>query len=184
LKKLISLNALLIFLAATLTFAHVEPERARAAKFSSVYTNLKTQCASALTKKEEKEAEAMGQDIPFICKGYGGYEIYLGSHGAFTQLRVERKTDKESVVTETLHISDPIYNQKVEWRLADGQPFAVIFRRDLNDEPDDPANVKKIGEALRVIGLKDKNIDFWVDVKKFANPNEEARKLADAAYTK
>jgi len=184
LKKLVTINALLIFLAAGLTLAHVKAEATRAAKFSSVYTDLKTQCASALSRKEEKESEAMGEDIPLLCKGYGGYEIHLASHAAITQLQVQRKADKEAVLTETMYFSDPIYTRKVEWRLADGQPFAVIFRRDIHDETDDPATAKKIGEALRVIGLKDKKIDFWVDVKKFANPNEEARRLADGAYAK
>jgi hypothetical protein len=70
----------------------------------------------------------------------------------------------------------------VEWRLADGVPFAVIFRRDVNDEPEDPSVRKKIGEVLRVVGLKDEKINFEVDVKKISNSNEEARRLADNAY--
>lgn len=153
-------------------------------KFSSVYTDLKTQCRSALTKQQEREAERIGEDIPAVCKGYGGYEISLASHGTMTQFEVRIKSGNEfrSVVQETLFISDPIYTRKVEWRLADGVPFAVIFRRDINDEPEDPAMKKKIGEMLRVIGLKDDRIDFKVDVKNNPNPNEEARRLADNAY--
>lgn len=182
-KKIII--ALSLLLAAGLSFAQATPEGRRAVKFSSVYTDLKTQCGSALTRKEEKEAEAMGQDIPSLCKGYGGYEIFLSSDGATAQFQVRIKTkkvEKEVVVTENLYISDPIYRQKVEWRLADGVPFAVIFRRDVNDEPEDPSVRKKIGEVLRVVGLKDKKINFEVDVKKTPNPNEEARSLADKAY--
>jgi hypothetical protein len=153
-------------------------------KFSSVYTDLKTQCRSALTKQEEKESEKLGEDIPMVCKGYGGYDIFLASHGTMTQLQVQIKTGKEvkNVVQETLYIGDPIYTRKVEWRLANGVPFAVIFRRDVNDEPEDPSVRKKIGEVLRVVGLKDEMINFEVDVKKTPNPNEEARRLADSAY--
>jgi hypothetical protein len=176
---------LTLFVATGVGFAQqAAPGSKTATKFSSVYTDLKTQCRSALTKKEEKEAENLGQDIPMVCKGYGGYEIFLGSHGAMTQLQVRRKTGKEvnDVFAETMFIADPIYTRKVEWRLANGVPFAVIFRRDVNDEAADPAMQKKIGEVLRVRGLKDDRIDFEVDVKKFHNPNEEARGLADRAY--
>ena len=186
-KKTISTSALLIFLAANLLSAQVTPRGGRNVKFSSRYTNLKTECRSALTRKEEKEAEERGQDIPSLCKGYGEYEIFLGSHGAFTQLQVivkSKKEEKDMAAMETMHVSDPIYTQKVEWRFANGKPFAVIFRRDINDESSDPAEQKKIGEALRVIGLKNEKIDFWVDVKKTPNPNAEARRLADAAYLK
>lgn len=182
--KKILINALLLCMSAGLIFAQSTQQGKRKVNFSSVYTDLNTQCKSALTKAEEREAERIGDDIPMVCKGYGGYELLLASHGAMTQLqvRMKRGAEVESVVEETLHISDPIYGRKVEWRLADGVPFALIFRRDVNDEPDDPSMKKKIGEVLRVVGLKDKKIDFAVDVKKSANPNEEARRMADNAY--
>lgn len=181
-KIIITVSAL--FLAGGLGFAQVTPEGKRKIKFSSVYTNLKTDCGSALTKKEEKEAEESGRDIPSLCKGYGGYEIFLSSDGSTTQLQVRITKGKEvqSVVQETMYIGDPIQTRKVEWRLADGVPFALIFRRDVNDEPEDPSVRKKVGEVLRVVGLKDEKINFEVDVKKSANPNEEARRLADNAY--
>ena len=156
-------------------------------RFSSIYTNLKTQCGSAMTRKEEREAEESGMDIPTVCKGYGGYEIFITSDGGTTQLQVRvksRKVEKDVVITEGLHISDPIHTQKVEWRLANGKPFAVIFRRNLNEELDDPAMAKKIGEGLRVIGIRNDAIDFTVDLKSTPNPNREARRLADEAYVK
>jgi len=172
---------MLLYLVAS---ALAQTESGRKIKFSSAYTNLKTECRSALTPKEEKESEEMGEDIPSLCRGYGGYEIFLGSHGAITQLQVRTKRDDEVRVSETMLYSDPIYIRQVEWRLANGVPFAVIFRRDVYQENDDPAKAKKIGEVLRVIGLKDKRIDFEVDVKKTPNPNQEARRLADEAYTR
>lgn len=182
-KKIIII-VLPLFLAAGLGFARVTPEAKRAVKFSSVYTDLKTECRSALTKKEEQEAERIGEDIPMVCKGYGGYEIFLSSHGTMTVFQVRVRTGKEikEVVQETLYIGDPIYTRKVEWRLADGVPFAVIFRRDVNEETEDPSVKKKMGEVLRVVGLKNEKINFNVDVKMTPNPNEEARRLADKAY--
>jgi hypothetical protein len=185
----VSLKKIFIIALQLLTMAGLCPSQTtpsrKSVKFSSVYTNLKTQCRSALTKAEEKESERLGQDIPFVCKGYGGYEISLASHGAMTFLSVRKKTakdDEKSPVQEMLFISDPIYERKVEWRLANGVPFAVIFRRDVHDDTTDPSEKKKIGEVLRVVGLNDDRINFEVDVKKSANPNEEARLLADKAY--
>jgi hypothetical protein len=184
LKKINIIFVFVILLMAGLPQAQAAAKGKRATKFSSAYTDLKTQCRSALTKKEEKEAESRGEDIPMVCKGYGGYEILLASHGAMTQFQVSIKTGNEvkNVVEETLYISDPIYMRKVEWRLADGVPFAVIFRRDVNDDPEDQSIRKKIGEVLRVVGLKDERIDFTVEVRKGLNPNEEARRMADQAY--
>ena len=175
-----------LLLATTLAFAQKGTQQKSATKFSSVYTDLNKECRSALTKEEEKESERIGEDIPFVCKGYGGYEISLASHGAMTYLSVQKKNakqDEKSPVQEMMFINDPIYTRKVEWRLADGVPFAVIFRRDVYDDEPDPAQKKKIGEVLRVVGLRNDKIDFEVDVKKSPNPNEEARRLADKAYT-
>jgi hypothetical protein len=182
--KKISIIASSFLLVTCLTFAEATPPGEGATKFSSLYTNLKTECRSALTKKEEKESERLGEDIPMVCKGYGGYEISLGSHGAMTLFEVRTKRGKEvkSVVQETLFIGDSIYTRKVEWRLADGVPFAVIYRRNVYTDDADPSEKKKIGEVLRVAGLKDEKIDFEVDVMKTPNPNEEARRLADKAY--
>jgi hypothetical protein len=185
LKKIITI-ALPLILIAGLSFAQATPGGNGKVKFSSVYTNLKTECRSALTKAEEKESERIGEDIPYVCKGYGGYEISLASHGAMTFLSVQLKKGKEgednTVASEMMHVNDGIYQRKVEWRLADGVPFAIIFRRDVQNDYADPSEAKKIGEALRVLGLKDKKIDFEVDAKT-PNANEEARRLADNAYT-
>lgn len=181
--KKIFIIALQLFTAASLCPAQTTPS-GKSVKFSSVYTDLKTECRSALTKAEEKESERLGQDIPLVCKGYGGYEISLASHGAMTFLVVRKKTakdDEKSPVQEMLFISDPIYTRKVEWRLADGVPFAVIFRRDLYDDSD-PSEKKKIGEVLRVVGLKDERINYELNVKTSPYTNEEARLLADKAY--
>lgn len=182
--KKISILALLLLLTVPAS-AQGASRWKRAVKFTSVYTDLNKECRSAMTKEEEKQAEKYGQDIPLVCKGYGGYEISLGSHGAMSYLIVQRKgakEDEKAPVQEMLFIGDPIYTRKVEWRLADGIPFAVIFRRDIHDDTSDPSEKKKIGEVLRVVGLKDERINFDIDVKKVANPNEEARRMADNAY--
>ena len=186
-KRNIALAILYLVIAASLTHAQTAAKGKSAVAFTSVYTDLKTECGSGLTPKEEKEAEQAGQDIPSVCKGYGGYEIFLASDGANAQFQVRtksRKPEKDVVITEDLYYGDGIGARKVEWRLADGKPFAVIFRIDLFGEADEQGARKKLGEQIRVVGLKNKQIDFKVDVKTTPNPNEEARRLADGSYAK
>ena len=74
--------------------------------------------------------------------------------------------------------------RKVEWRMADGKPFAVIMRVNKYDgvQDDTHYNGKKIGEELIVKGLKGfDQIDFTVDAKT-PNANQKARDLADQGY--
>src|SRR5580765_4332783 len=46
------------------------------AAFTSSYTPL-TNCGSGMTKKEERDAEKHGQDIPSKCKGLAGYSVEI-----------------------------------------------------------------------------------------------------------
>lgn len=150
-----------------------------ATKFSSEYTSL-TMCGSGMTKKEEKEAEKNGSDIPTRCKGPGGYDIYIyysacASH--FTAVKGE----------ESISLSMQAVNWKqktVEWRLANGKPFAVIMR-DYEYSGNDlcTSDGKIIGESLVVTGLKGyEHIEEKVDVKTTPDPNVKARELADKGY--
>lgn len=185
-KRNIPAMILYLLIAASLIQAQVASTK-QPTTFTSVYSDLKTECGSGMTAKEEKAAEAAGQDLPAVCKGYGGYEIFITSDGANAQFQVRtktRKAEKEVVVSEDLYVGDGIGTRKVEWRLADGKPFAVIFRTDVWGEADEQGARKKLGEQIRVVGLKNKAIDFKVDVKTTPNPNVEARRLADNGYTK
>jgi hypothetical protein len=77
------------------------------------------------------------------------------------------------------------YSQKtIEWRLANGKPFAVIMRvyeyagNDLC-----ATNGKVTKESLVVKGLKGFEIEETVDAKT-PNANLKAREVADKAYAK
>jgi hypothetical protein len=78
--------------------------------------------------------------------------------------------------------------RKIEWRLANGKPFAVIFRIDKARREVDPAEMwrpeNKTGEYLLVNGLKGyEHIEFEVDARS-PNANAQARDLADRAFMK
>lgn len=158
--------------------------------FTSLYTNLKTECKAAFKHVGE------GQDMPLLCKGFGGYKVYIYYSAFASQIGIIRPTKSELVNDPiSLSMQELNYDQegrKVEWRLANGKPFAVIlrvskYRDDVTDpEGGNPLQSKyKTGESLLVKGLKGyEHIDFTVDTNRTPNPNEKARELADSNYNK
>ncbi len=163
-------------------FAQPVSNAARAPRFSSVYTDLNTQC------KGEYEPTDNGQDVPLICKGYGGYVINVGYSAWAAHIGINKPGDEASL---PLAAQPAGYThekgRKIEWRMADGKPFAVIMRVSKYREREDggyPYEAQyKTGESLRVKGLKGfEKIDHDLDVKTAANPNARAREMADEGY--
>lgn len=157
------------------------PGDKRPPKFSSAYTDLQTQC------KPVAGGEAQGDDTPLRCEGYGGLEIRIDFSAASSHLRVQPKGDDAGDAIDLA--AQPLRydaQRKVEWRLADGQPFALIFRVDKSKDGVDPAEAwrpeNKTGESLLVKGLKGfERINFEVDARA-ADANAKARELADGAF--
>jgi hypothetical protein len=157
--------------------------------FTSAYTDLNKDCKAALKESEVGE----GQDMPMKCKGYGGYFVSIGYSAMASHLGVQMEGDENSLiglVNQGIGYSDEP-GRKVEWRMADGKPFAVIVRASQYDVPkaeekaDSPyQDIYKTGETLIVKGLKGyEHIDFTVDTKT-PNANEKAREMADSNYAK
>jgi hypothetical protein len=157
--------------------------------FTSAYTDLNKDCEPAF--KEEEVGE--GQDMPLKCKGFGGYYISIGYSAWASHLGVQLDGDENyllGLVNEGINYSDEP-GKKVEWRMADGKPFAVIARVSTYDEAkseatgDNPYQDKyKTGEALVVKGLKGyERIDLKVDAKD-PKANDKAREMADSNYAK
>jgi hypothetical protein len=151
-----------------------------ATRFTSEYSAL-TKCGSRMTKQEEREAEKHGTDIPTRCKGYGGYYVdisYSACSSSFSLVKGEENI--------SLGMQAGNWKQKtLEWRLADGKPFAVIMRvYDYAGDDQCATGGKITGESLIVRGLKGYEIDETVDVKSTPNPNLKARELADKGYAK
>ena len=151
-----------------------------AARFSSAYTKL-AKCGSGMTKKEEREAEKNGSDIPTRCEGYGGYDVYISYSACASMFSLEKGDESISLGMQAVN-----WTQKtVEWRLANGKPFAVIMRvYDYAGDDLCTSNGKITGSSLIVKGLKGFEIDETVDAKSTSNPNVKARELADKGFTK
>lgn len=152
-----------------------------ATRFSSAYSSL-TKCGSGMTKKEEKEAEARGSDIPTRCKGYDGYYIDASYSACASSFEVVKG---ETNIPLGMQAVD--WPQKtVEWRLANGKPFAVIIRFYEYSGGTECALAGKVtGSSLIVKGLKGyEHIDETVEVKGTPNANVKARDLADKGYAR
>lgn len=153
--------------------------------FSSLYTNLNTECKNAFRSVGE------GQDMPLRCKGYGGYSVYIYYSAWASHIAIQSKNksdDSPAIASQALDYSDQ-KGRKVEWRMANGKPFAVILRiSNYEGEPtesgESPFSDKyKKGESLIVKGLKGyEQIDFTLDAKS-PDANVKAREMADKAYT-
>ncbi len=130
--------------------------------FTSVYTDLNKQCKAAFKKVGE------GQDMPLNCKGYGGYKIYISYSAMYANLSADTLDGKNSIPLGMASINyDQEKGRKIEWRMANGKPFAVILR---------------IEDKLYVKGLRGyETIDYDVDAKA-TNANQQARDMADKAY--
>jgi hypothetical protein len=150
---------------------------ASANKFSSRYTDLDKSC------KTIKGGE--GQDDASDCRGIGGYRVHVWFSAMAQHIGTKTVKSEEMIPLATQSLDFDQTKIKLEWRLANGKPFAVIFRVfKYGEGNDDNPFGKKIGEELIVKGLTGfEKIDFKVD-SKTPNTNAEARKLADNAYLK
>lgn len=155
LGKVLSISAAVFFLASATILG-------QASKFTSVYTDTTKQCK--------------GQEPTFTCTGYGGYRIVMGVGGVFQMASVESSNYTLSIAEH----QSIAWNPTVEWRMANGKPFAVIVRVDVNDP--DATVPKKTGEQLAILGLKGyEHISESIDAKT-PKANEKAREIADKGY--
>lgn len=146
------------------------------AKFSSVYTNLDKDCTS--------EGGEEGGHVSTTCKGVGGYQIHYFDSAAALHFAVETLGGEDRINLTTQPLSYETQTRKIEWRMANGRPFALIMRVNTFEVGDDAIPGKITGEYLIVKGLgKFSKIDFEVSAKT-KNANKEARKLADNGYLK
>ncbi len=161
-------------------YADAPASSQRAPVFTSQYTTL-TKCGSGMTKKEEREAEKNGSDIPSKCKGLDGYSVDISYSACSSNFSLRRGDENISLGMQAID-----WKQKtIEWRLADGKPFAVIMRVYEYAGNDLCSTAGKIkSESLTVQGLKGyEHIEESVDAR-MPNANVKARELADKGYAK
>jgi hypothetical protein len=145
-------------------------------KFTSVYTNLNKDCKILRGKN--------GTDDASVCKGGPGYQVRLYYSAASSHINAELKGTDESVSLATLSVGFDESKTTLEWRLANGKPFAVILRVPEYSEETAPGEYfgKVIGQKLMVVGLSDYNKSNSSIDAKIPDANAKAREIADAGY--
>ncbi|NMO13955.1 hypothetical protein HPC49_08855 [Pyxidicoccus fallax] len=178
--KSLTLPALCLALAST---AH-----AREVTFEYTDTETCTRVAARAENNPGEEEEPAGEDAPIECMGPGGEYMLVEWYSAFDFFRdIRLKGGTEVVVS--LRPPDTLcpaarFSPKLEWRMKDGKPFAVIQRVSCHAVVDNMKHGKKLGEYLVVKGLKGyEAIDGLVPTKA-KNANSQARALADAGLAK
>jgi hypothetical protein len=163
---------LLAFLAAA-----VPGQKTAAVKtqFTSIYTSLDKGCKTIRGSN--------GTDDAFICKGAAGYQVNEYSAAAASFIAAERKSTDETFPLATVNFDFDYSKTRLEWRMANGKPFAIILRVPKYGDPasNDQYFGKVIGYKLVIKGLKGFNIDQSVDAKT-TDANVKARDIADKAY--
>ena len=148
-------------------------------RFSSVYTDLAVGCTSS--------GGVEGGHVSTYCSGPGKYRIHYFDTATTLQFMVQASDDdKEEIFLMSQPVGIDLTNRKAEWRLADGEPFAVIIRK-LRKETAGPLRgdpSEQPGEFLVVKGLKGfEEIGFEIDATQ-PNANIAARAKADEAFVK
>lgn len=147
-------------------------------KFTSVYTNLDGKTCRFYDGKD-------GQDGLTLCKGPGKYQVRIYSSATMTHIVAELKGTDDSYSLASVSLDFNQSKSNVEWRLANGLPFAAIFRAPTYGEPNEFGGPgKKTGEQLVVVGLKGHDdIEATIDAKT-PNANVKAREAADSKFWK
>lgn len=143
-------------------------------KFSSAFTDFKKNCNNKFSDLEE------GQDMPIICNGPDKYKIEVNYSACCEYIQISGH--KNFFLDLPVQIISTIDNRVLEWRLANGKPFAIISRVDVYNG-DLALDAKKVREVLLIRGLDGfDEINHEVNIKGNTNYNQEARSLADRSY--
>jgi hypothetical protein len=159
----------LLWVAALVFAGSVAPSvRAAEPRFESRYTDLAKDCRDAFDDNRAEE----GEDMPLRCRGPAGASLYIYFSATDSYLQIEAAAS-DAQLAQALQLSD--YDRgKVEWRMADGVPFAIIVRIRKGKGRAETLEVRGVGPHRAIVGS--------VPVAGRANANAEARAVADRGF--
>jgi len=147
-------------------------------QFSSRYSDLEKDC-----KLESTAPDPTAGDTPLHCSDVGNYEVsiyFSATRECLSLIRKGPPLDKYETVMPG--ICDKAVRRKLEWRMVNGKPFAIIFRQ-RQWRTNTNGNEDQVGEKLLVKGLAGfQQLDEAVDTMKDPQANETARRKADDFY--
>ena len=85
-----------------------------AAKFSSQYSNLNSDCKTLAGGSE-------GTDESSDCKGIGGYRVYVGAAAALVHILARTPDKKDTIQLATQDFDFKESTVKIEWRMTGGK---------------------------------------------------------------
>ncbi len=158
--------------------SNIYPQKTvKTTKFSSRYTNLEKDCKTI--------GGGEGTDDASDCRGIGGYRIQIYAAAAMLIIVAQPPVKKALIQLASQDFDFDGKKHTVEWRMADGKPFAVIMRvAEYGDRDNESPSYfgKKIGETLIVRGLQGfEDLILEIDAKT-PNANKKAREMADNGY--
>jgi hypothetical protein len=144
----------------------------------SVYTPIgEKQCRTL------KSAEAGDDGFEARCRGAAGYSLILSEGDLRQNLTIITPKGKEyslelwSVVSSGFSSVGP----KIEWRLANAKPVALILRYNTSEDAESP---NKNTSYLAVAKITATEICVTEKISPGPKANEDARRAADSAGTK
>ena len=144
----------------------------------SVYTSIGEKYCRTL-----KSAEAGDDGFEARCPGTGGYKLLLSEGDLRQNLTIITPKGKEhslelwNVVSSGFSSIGP----KLEWRLANAKPVALILRYNTSEDAEAP---NKNTSYLAVAKITATEICVTDKISPGPKANEDARRAADAASTK
>lgn len=150
-------------------------------KFSSTYTKLNDDNCRMV---EPIDGLGDGYVVCPVIEGYEAYIFYDLYGNDMLSVRNKTANYEESPIVNDCGISQR-YGGTIEWRTADGAPFAGIVRIKCLGENEEGFPGKQISEHLIVFGLAGyESISGSIDVKTTPEANKAARNLAEDAFLK
>jgi hypothetical protein len=164
-----------VFLVGCLPFSSADAQT-----IGSVYTS------TAPKECKVKSAEnAVDDSTTRVCPGKAGLVVLVSEDDLRETVSVgrDRKAAEEEPAAKTWFGPFNWTTETVEWRMADGKPFAIIQRWHIDDSSNEDKNGRpKAKPMLAVTRLPPGAVCHvaYVDVAANPNANELARKAADA----
>lgn len=141
---------------------------AQAEEIGSAYTPLKIEACENITPPDAVEYGSVHR-----CDGYGGMDVRVAEGDLRVFVSYGPKAAEQAAASETLPQFNTI-GETLEWRLADGKPFATILRFRWDSDNGE-------GSTLVVTKLDGRDACHVAYVVATGNPkaNDLAREVAD-----
>jgi len=156
------------FLATALLALPLATFGAAAETISSAYTPLKLDACKIVTPPQAEEDGGA-----FLCEGYGGMDVRVAEGDLRMFVSYGPNAAEQTAAQQTLPQFNTI-GETLEWRLADGAPFATILRFRWDSDNGQGSTL-----VVTTLGKSDACHVAYVTATENPSANALARKVAD-----